>query len=386
MPGGLSSEGRLPYNAGMQKRALGKTGLELSLLGFGGFHLVEVSRREASWLLNTYLDRGGNYIETAAQYGDGASERKIGEAVSRRRGEYLLATKTGKRTRAEALASLERSLANLRTDHVDLFFMHEPQSVEEAKAILAPGGAMEAFEEAKRAGKARFVAVSGHGRPAGILYSVQNHPYDALMTGFNYLDRFNYPMVEETLLPLCQAKGVGVLGMKALADGYLHRDPAAAIRYTLSLPVACLVVGINSREYLEEDLRVVERFRPLAEREKEKLFRAAPELGDYVCRLCGKCRDGSGPDPQEVFLLEGLFDRQMDSQRVMEPAAYALQERLKHWFDQTAWAREEYGRLTAKVDPERDYSALNRLCPYGIDIDRKLKIAHAKLTGGAYLS
>jgi hypothetical protein len=87
-----------------------------------------------------------------------------------------------------------------------------------------------------------------------------------------------------------------------------------------------------------------------------------------------------------VFLLEGLFDRQMDSQRVMQPAAYALQERLKHWFDQTAWAREEYGRLQARVDPERDYSPLNRLCPYGIDIDRKLKIAHAKLTGGAYLS
>ncbi len=370
----------------MQKRALGNTGLELSLLGFGGFHLVEVARREASWLLNAYLDRGGNYLETAAQYGDGISERKIGEAVSHRRGEFVLATKTGKRTRAEALASLERSLANLRTDHVDLFFMHEPQSVAEARAILAPGGAMEAFAEAKKAGKARFVAVSGHGRPAGILYSVQNHAYDVLMTGFNYLDCFNYPQLEGELLPLCLSKGVGVLGMKALADGYLHRDPAAAIRYTLSLPIACLVIGINSREYLEQDLRLVERFRPLAEREKERLYRTAPELGDYVCRLCGKCKDGAGLDPQEVFLLEGLFDRQMDSQRVMAPAAYALQERLKHWFDQTAWAREEYGRLGSRVDPDKDYSALNRLCPYGIDIDRKLKIAHAKLGEGGYLS
>jgi aryl-alcohol dehydrogenase-like predicted oxidoreductase len=372
----------------MRKRALGRTGLELSLLGFGGFHLVEVTRREASWLLNTYLDRGGNYIETAAQYGDGISERKIGEAVSHRRSEFVLATKTGKRTKAEALASLEHSLANLRTDHVDLFFMHEPQTVAEARAILAPGGAMEAFEEARRAGKARFVAVSGHGRPAGILHSVQNHPYDVLMTGFNYLDRFNYPQLEGELLPLCQAKGVGVLGMKALADGYLHRDPATAIRYTLSLPIASLVIGINSREYLEEDLRIVERFRPLAEKEKERLFRTAPELGDYVCRLCGKCRNGGqdGLDPQEVFLLEGLFDRQMDSQRVMQPAAFALQERLKHWFDQTAWAREEYGRLAARVDPERDYTALNRLCPYDIDIDRKLKIAHTKLTAGEYLA
>ena len=130
----------------------------------------------------------------------------------------------------------------------------------------------------------------------------------------------------------------------------------------------------------------MERFRPLADREKERLYRTAPELGDYVCRLCGKCRNGAGLDPQDIFLLEGLFDRQMDSQRVMQPAAFALQERLKHWFDQTAWAREEYGRLAARVDPEGDYSALNRLCPYGIDIDRKLKIAHAKLTAGAYLA
>ena len=369
----------------MQKRALGRTGLELSLLGFGGFHLVEVTRAEAARLLNTYLDRGGNYIETAAQYGDGVSERKIGEAVSHRRSEYVLATKTGKRTRTEALASLERSLRNLRTDHVDLLFMHEPQSVAEAQAILAPGGAMESFEEARRAGKARFVAVSGHGRPAGALHSVQNHPYDVLMTGFNYLDRFNFPQLEGELLPLCQSKGVGVLGMKALADGFLHRDPATAIRYTLSLPITSLVLGINSREYLEQDLRIAERFRPLDNKEKERLYRTAPELGDYVCRLCGKCRDGANPDPQEVFLLEGLFDRQMDSQRVMEPAAYALQERLKHWFDQTAWAKEDYAGLAAKVDPERDYSAMNRLCPYRIDIDRKLKIAHTKLTGGAYL-
>ena len=369
----------------MQKRTLGKTGLELSLLGFGGFHLVEVSRGEAAWLLNTYLDRGGNYIETAAQYGDGISERKIGEAVSRRRSEFVLATKTGKRTRAEALASLERSLRNLRTDHVDVFFMHEPQTVAEAEGVLAPGGAMEAFAEAKRAGKARFVAVSGHGRPAGILHSLKHHPYDVLMTGFNYFDRFNFPQLEAELLPLCQANGVGVLGMKALADGYLHRDPKTAIRYTLSLPIASLVIGINSREYLEEDLRIVEQFQPLADREREKLYRSAPELGDYVCRLCGKCADEPGFDPQAVFLLEGLFDRQMDSQRVMEPAAFALQERLKHWFDQTAWAHEEYGRLTARVDPERDYSSLNRLCPFGIDIERKLKIAHGKLTAGAYL-
>jgi len=369
----------------MEKRALGNTGLQLSIIGYGGFHLIEVPRKQASVLLNTYLDRGGNYIETAAQYGEGISERKIGEAVSHRRSEYVLATKTKDRTRAGALRSLEGSLKNLRTDHVDLFFMHEPQTVEEARQVLARGGAMEAFIEAREAGKARFAAISGHGRPDGLLYSIQNHPYDVLMTGFNYFDRFNFPQGEEQLLPLCGEKGVGVLGMKALADGYLYRNVEQGIRYTLSLPIASLVLGINRLEHLEQDLAIADNFTPMTEEEKEDLYRSAPELGRYVCRQCEKCRDSGGFAPYEVFLLEGLFDRQMSDYTVPDAGQYALQERLKHWFDQDQPAREEYQALAQKVDPQRDYKALNKLCPYGIDIDRKLKIAHSKLSGFEYL-
>ena len=251
----------------MQTRSLGNTGLQLSIIGYGGFHLVEVPRKEVALLLNTYFDRGGNYIDTAAQYGEGISERKIGEAVSHRRGDFILASKTKDRTREGALKSLERSLKNLRTDHVDLFFMHEPQTAEEAKQILAPGGAMEAFVEARQAGKARFVAISGHGRPAGIQFSIENHPYDVLMTGMNYFDRFNYPQIQDELLPLCLEKGIGILGMKALADGYLFRSVKAAIRYTLSLPIASLVLGINTLEQLEQDLEIVENFSPMDEEE-----------------------------------------------------------------------------------------------------------------------
>jgi len=369
----------------MEKRALGNTGLQLSIIGFGGFHLVETPRREASVLLNTYLDRGGNYVETAESYGDGVSERKVGEALSHRRSEFILATKTKDRTRRGALSALEQSLKRLRTDHVDLFFMHEPQSVEDAKALLGPGGAAEGFAEAKKAGKARFLAVSGHGRPAGIQYCVEHHPFDVLMTGFNYYDRFNFPQAEGELLPLCLEKGVGVLGMKALADGYLYQNPVAAIRYTLGLPIASLVLGINTLDYLEQDLALAESFEPMGDEEKEELYRTAPELGSYVCRQCGKCRAPDGLAPWEVFLAEGLFDRQMSDYTVPPPDRYALQERLKHWFLQTDWAREEYRKLDRKVDPQGDYSALNALCPYGIDVDRKLKIAHAKLAGDEYL-
>ncbi len=106
----------------MEKRALGKTGLSVSVLGFGGFHLVEITTTEASRLLNAYLDRGGNYIETAAEYGDGISETRIGRSVSKRRGEYVLATKSLGRTRQACAAEIDRSLGFLQTDHVDVGF------------------------------------------------------------------------------------------------------------------------------------------------------------------------------------------------------------------------------------------------------------------------
>jgi aryl-alcohol dehydrogenase-like predicted oxidoreductase len=369
----------------MQKRKLGATGLELTVLGMGGFHLVEVPLADATLLLNTYLDEGGNYVETAASYGDGISEQKIGRAIGHRRDSFLLASKTMGRT-AEALrADLDRSLANLATDHLDILFIHCLQRHEELEAISAPGGALEAAQAAQAAGKVRCIGVTGHGRPDALLEAIDRFPFAALMTGFNYLDRFNYPAVERDLVPRASAKGIGLLAMKPLADGYLYRSAEPAMRYVLGLPVASVVAGANTMELLRRDIALVQAAEPLPGPDREELFRTAPELGDYVCRLCGLCRESTF-DPEEVFLLEGLFDRQMDDGRVPDAARYALRERLKHWFDQAAQARLEYAALARKVDPAADYRHLNVRCPYGIDIDRKLKLAHGKLSADRYLA
>ncbi len=363
----------------MEKRALGKTGLELSVLGSGGFHLVEITQAEAGRLLGAYLDRGGNYIETAASYGDGNSERKIGVSVSGRRNEFILATKTTQRTGEGCAAELDRSLKNLRTDHVDVLFMHAVLTAAEADRALAPGGAVEAAQAAQKAGKVRFIGITGHGRPDGLLYAIARHPFSVMMTQFNYLDRFNFPAVEAELLPLCVKKGLGVLAMKPVADGYLYKSLRPALRYALSLEVASVVMGMNSMDMLERDFKEAEAFKPMSAKEKEKLFADAPELGDYVCRFCGRCTEESF-DPQRVFALEALFDRQMDDMRVADSGGYALRERLKSWFGQTELAIQEYGALAPKPEMQKNYSHLNRRCPYGIDVDRKLKIAHAKLS------
>ena len=186
------------------------------------------------------------------------------------------------------------------------------------------------------------------------------------------------------LVPLARERGTGILAMKALADGYLYRSPGPALRYALALPVASVVVGANSPAMLKTDIEIARSWTAMNGAEREELFLSAPELGDYVCRLCGRCRE-EGFDPQQVFLLEGLFDRQMDDGRVDDAARYALRERLKGWFGQADAAREEYAALAAKVDPGRDYRYLNERCPYGIDVDRKLKLAHGKLSRERYV-
>ncbi|MCF6174292.1 MAG: aldo/keto reductase [Victivallaceae bacterium] len=363
----------------MQKRMLGNTEMELSLIGFGGFHLVETPQSQVNELLNKYLDRGGNYIETAAQYGNTMSESKIGRAVSSRRDEFFLATKCLERTRDKAAESIDHSLKNLNTDHLDIIFMHGVQSIDISETILAPGGAMEAALEAQRQGKVKYIGLTGHGQPTGLIHAIKNYPYDVLMTGINYYDRFNFPDVETILLPECQKRGISLLGMKAIGDGYLYRSVKTAIRYTLSQPISSLVLGINRNEYLEEDLAIVDKFEPMSQSEQEKLFSDALELGRYVCRQCGKCSNVAEFDPAEIFLLEGLYDRQMVDGYISDPAHYALTERLKHWFGHKDQALAKYRKSSVKINPEKDYRHLNSYCPYGIDIDRKLKLVHHKL-------
>lgn len=369
----------------MQTRPLGKTGLHTTLIGFGGFHLIETPQKDVKSLLNRYLDEGGNYIETAADYGAGLSEKKIGQAISSRRDDFILASKCVKRTAEEAGESIHRSLKHLRTDHLDILFMHAVQSIEEANQILAPDGAIEAARKAQQDGKVRFIGISGHGQPDALIHAIRKYPYDVLLTGFNYLDHFNFPKTEEILLKECLEKGIGVIGMKALADGYLYRSAKQAIRYALSLPISCLVLGINTREYLNADLETAQSLKPMTDEEKEILYRDATELGDYVCRQCGKCDGIMKVNPSEIFLLEGEFDRQMNDGRVPDPAQYALAERLKHWFMQQESAIRKYQNRSIKINPDQDYSVLNSKCPYSIDIHRKLILAHSKLCADEYI-
>ncbi len=366
----------------MQQRPFGRTGLSTSILGFGGFHLIEIPYSEADFLLNAYLDAGGNYIETAASYGKGESERKIGRAVSGRRDEYVLVTKTGERDRQGCLDSLNRSLDHLGTDHVDVLLMHGVGTMRDLDQILAPGGAIEGAEQAVKDGRVRHIGISMHGQPDVLMAALHAYDFAAVMTTVNYYDRFNFPEIENALIPRAHRLGAAVILMKPLADGLLWKSAPAAFRYAFSRPVSVVVSGINSRAMLADDLRYAEEFEPLTREQADTLAANAPELGTHVCRQCGLCMPcPAGIDIPEVFRLEGWYDRQMGNGQVDDTADYALRERLKFWFGNQGIAREKYATVPIRADQCTHCGVCTPRCPYGLDVEGKLAHADYKLAG-----
>jgi hypothetical protein len=349
-------------------------------LGFGGFHLLEIPASEAEYLLDAYLDAGGNYIETAASYGNGESERKVGRVMARRRDECILATKTSQRDRSGCIESLEQSLRRLQTDHVDLLLMHGVASEQELERILGPDGALEGVLQLRRQGKVKHVGISMHGQPNVLISALRRYPFDAVMSTINYFDRCNFPEIEQMLLPLAAEKGAGVILMKPLADGLLWRSVPQAFRYAMSRPVSVVVAGMNTREMLQKDLRLAEEFTPMTAGEEAELLRTAPELGDYVCRQCGACNVcPEGIDIPKVFLYEGYFDRQLRDGQVRDAAEFALRDRLRFWFDNRQLAKDGYAAMHVQADKCTGCGACRGTCSYGIDILRKLAIADYKL-------
>jgi predicted aldo/keto reductase-like oxidoreductase len=366
----------------MQMRTLGKTGEKISMLGLGGFHLLEISKSEGKGIIDRYLDAGGNYVETAYSYGKGESEKKIGQVVKDRRNSMFLVSKCPARDRKTASELIDESLRNLNTEHVDLMLFHGVKSFEEVNEIFSEDGAVRAFEEAKEAGKIRYIGMSMHGWADTLIESIHRYPMDAVMHTFNYFDRFNFPTSESELIPLCQEKGIGIIGMKPVADGLLYRSPEQAFRYAFSLPVSTVVAGFNTMEMLEMDLKLAEDFTPMTEEEKEDLFRTALELGNYVCRLCSKCEPAPHGLPiEKIFQLEGMYDRQMRDGKVRDAAEFALRDRLRQWFGTQNVAMERYAELNVNPEHFNDCKELEKLCPYHLPIVNKLEIAHYKLTG-----
>ncbi len=257
---------------GVPRRALGKTGLQVSALGLGGYHLGSAKDdAEATQIVREALDHGVNFFDNAWEYHKGVSEERMGKALEGVRKNAIVMTKvcTHGRDKKVAMQMLEESLRRLRTDYLDVWQIHEVVYWSDPNLIFAPNGAAEALVDAKKQGKVRFVGFTGHKDPGIHLNMLNsNFPFDTIQMPLNCMDT-HFRSFESQVLPEANRRGLGVFGMKSLGgSGEIVSHGAAAIddalRYAMSLPVSATISGIDSLEVLRQNLQIAEGFKPLS--------------------------------------------------------------------------------------------------------------------------
>lgn len=272
--GGVAAARPLQAKSGdIPKRTLGRTGEKLTIIGMGGarFHLVPLEDGKA--VVRRAYDLGITYFDMARGYFDGHAEEVYGAVIPDFRQNIFLTSKSGQRTRQGAEADLEKSLKTMRTDYLDLWQMHSVSTQEDIDKILSPGGALEAFVAAKKAGKVRFIGFTGHVDPAvhlQLLRSCDN--FDTILMPLHAADTV-YLSFEKNTLPAAVERGMGIFAMKVVGDGYLLRtfNVKECLNYTFSLPITAATLGFNTIGQVEDDVRAAQNFKQLSAGDMEDL-------------------------------------------------------------------------------------------------------------------
>lgn len=332
----------------MEYITLGKTGLNVSRLGFGGIPIQRVDAAATKELIRSLAEKGINFIDTARGYT--VSESYLGEALEGLRDRFVLATKSMARTKEAMAADIQTSLNNLRTDYIDLYQVHNPSEAQ-LEQVIAPGGALEALQEAKAAGKIGHIGLTAH--TAQVFEK-------ALELDWVETIMFPYNIVEtqgEALMQKCHEKNIAFITMKPMAGGAID-DPTLALRFICSNPNATIVIpGMYDLKEIDCNLAAVNDTTPLSEEELEKMDKIRQELGTNFCRRCNYCQPCTvGIDIASVFLLQGYLDR------------YGL----------TDWAKARYAGTAVKADACIECGVCETRCPYQLPIRQMLKEAAKK--------
>ena len=285
---------------GLPTRVLGKTGVSVPLVGLGAgsrFCAVEDTDKSVEILTHS-LDHGFYYWDTAHDYGEGKaiSEERLGLVLRDRRKEVFLSTKTHARTYDGAMRDLEESLKRLRTDHLDIWNVHEVLSPEDAGKIGAAGGVLEALHKAKNEKVTRFIGFSGHSSSEAMTALAERHDFDMMLIALNLYEERKGDMEREAI-PAAAAKGLGVNVIKVIRprEKVAGLDPADLIRYALSLPYVCAaVVGTDSVEVLKKNAETIKNFTVLGPEEMKKIRAGlSPFFEDWALPwMCPGYRDG----------------------------------------------------------------------------------------------
>lgn len=305
--------GPLPQGT-VPKRKLGSTGVEVSIIGVGGYHLgIPKDPAVATRIVHRALDHGVTFFDNCWDYHDGESEKRLGNALWAKRSAAFVMTKIDGQTKASATRQLEESLVRLRTDVIDLVQLHEMIRPDDPARVFSDDGSVAALLEAKKAGKVRFIGFTGHKDPAihlAMLDQAKKHgvKFDAQQMPLNVMDH-HFKSFERDVLPRCKADGVGVLGMKPLGSGDILKAKVATaeecLRYAMSLPVDTTITGCDSEPVLDQALRVAMGFQPMPDSERTALLARsleAAQRGEFEAFKTTTRFDGTVQNPEWLGL------------------------------------------------------------------------------------
>ena len=328
----------------MEFVTFGKTGLSISRVGFGGIPIQKNDENASVALIRSLVEHGVNYIDTARGYT--VSEQLIGDAMQTLgvRDRFVLATKSMARDRAGMAKDIEISLANLKTDHIELYQVHNP-SMEQLDVVCGEGGALEALLEARDAGKIGHIGITAHSM-AVFERALSLDWVETIMFPYNIVETQG-----EELIAKCREKNIGFIAMKPLAGGALE-DASLAMRFICANPAVTVVIpGMYCEKEVVENVSAAENC-VLRQEDLVEIDAIRKELGTNFCRRCNYCAPCTvGISIPSVFLFGGYLER------------YGLEK----------WARERYATLPVKASACVDCGACEGRCPYELPIREMLK-------------
>lgn len=332
----------------MEYVTLGKTGLKISRMGFGGIPIQRVDASVTRELVKAMAEKGIHYIDTARGYT--VSEAYLGEALEGLRDKFVLATKSMSRTKEAMAKDIDISLGNLRTDHIDLYQVHNP-NMEQLEQVIAAGGALEALQEAKAAGKIGHIGVTAHSLEV-FEKALELDWVETIMFPYNIVETQAVELIKK-----CAEKNIGFITMKPLAGGAIE-DATLAIRFICANPdVTVVIPGMFDLKEIDQNLAACEDKTPLSEAELAKMEEIRSQLGNNFCRRCNYCAPCTvGISIPNVFLFQGYLDR------------YGLGD----------WAKDRYSAMPVKASACIGCGACEKRCPYNLPIREMLKDAAAK--------
>ena len=327
----------------MEYRILGKTGLRISRMGFGGIPIQKIDAEGTRALMLRLRDAGINYIDTARGYT--VSESYLGEALEGIRQDFILATKSMSRDKAGMAKDIDISLNNLRTDYIDLYQVHNP-TMAQLEQVIAPGGALEALLEAKEAGKIGHIGITAHALE--VFEKALELPWvETIMFPYNIVETQG-----EKLIAKCRERNIGFIDMKPLAGGAIE-NASLALRFICANDnVTVTIPGMAELKEIDQNIAACADTSPLTEAEKAAIEKVVQDLGTNFCRRCNYCQPcAAGINISGVFLFEGYLSR------------YGLAD----------WAKGRYAALPVKASACIGCGACESRCPYNLPIREMLK-------------